>query len=140
MAGRGANLWSSGNDFGRFGAGSRSAATAQQMLSMRSLLCKSSGNHYILYFIVEKVSEEFPFRGNGCGEFAAALSGAESGVLPRDSGTAQALSETMPGMIPGQDAGMVQSLWRGVEGVDKAGFALGLGLRLLSAVDDLAQL
>jgi len=92
------------------------------MLSMRSLLCKSSENHYILYFTAKMNLES-----SGCGHLAvensASLSLAWETIL-RASGKhrTRPSRETIPLAGKGQGAIMVHSLWRGVEGVDKRSF------------------
>lgn len=88
------------------------------MLSMRSLLCKSSENHYILYFTAKKYLES-----SGFGHLA--VENPQSPCLARDPTSCPAATagawpfgETILLTDEGQDAGMVHSLWRGVERVD----------------------
>ena len=99
------------------------------MLSMRSLLCKSSENHYILYFTAKTNLESLHYgllavenSGSPClAREPTHCPGANAGTRPS--------RETIPLVGEGQGAGMVHLLWRDVEGVVLGDFEGEVGIK-----------
>src|SRR5277367_6178342 len=86
---------------------------------MRSLLCVSRGNHYILYFTSDEYLKSSHFRemavGNSPGPYPARGRGIHAALIL----DGRPSPEPMPPTVGGKGAAIVHSLWTGVEAVDK---------------------
>ncbi len=80
----------------------------------------SSGNHYILYFTASAYQKSSHYGEIAVKNLRESVWAREGGIRPEEGTDRKPSPEPMPGVGQRQGAGMVHSLWSGVEGVDKA--------------------